>query len=132
MGGAFIASASALMGAAAILQPQPPPDSANTPGAGTAQPIIITGSRIAVPNRKSASPIETVRTEDFVLTGVPNVEETLNQLPQLGASFTNTSNNPGTGAATLDLRGLGSVRTLILVNGRRWIANDAGQFRKST
>lgn len=41
--------------------------------------------------------------------------------------FTNTSNNPGTGAATLDLRGLGSVRTLILVNGRRWIASDAGE-----
>ncbi|GAA4712183.1 TonB-dependent receptor [Sphingomonas lutea] len=70
--------------------------------------------------------MESVRPEDFTLTGVANVEQTLNQMPQITPSFTTTSNNPGTGAATLDLRGLGSVRTLILVNGRRWIANDAG------
>ena len=92
------------------------------------QEIVVTGTRIVAPNRKSASPVETVRAEDFIMTGVPNVEQTLNLLPQLAPSLTNTSNNPGTGAATLDLRGLGSVRTLILVNGRRWIANDAGQI----
>lgn len=91
-------------------------------------PIYITGSRIVTPNRQSASPVQTIRADDFLLTGVPNVEQTLNQLPQLVPGFTNTSNNPGTGAATLDLRGLGSVRTLILVNGRRWIANDAGEI----
>ena len=90
--------------------------------------IYVTGSRIVTPNRQSVSPVQSVRSEDFVMTGVANVEQTLNQLPQLVPSFTNTSNNPGTGAATLDLRGLGSVRTLILVNGRRWIANDAGEI----
>jgi outer membrane receptor protein involved in Fe transport len=127
MGGTFIASASALMSAAAM-QPQPPPDVPPSQPTETGPPIVITGSRIPTPNRTSPSPIETVRSQDFVMTGVPNVEETLNQLPQLIAGFTNTSNNPGTGAATLDLRGLGSVRTLILVNGRRWIANDAGQI----
>jgi outer membrane receptor protein involved in Fe transport len=89
--------------------------------------IIVTGSRIPRPGDDSPSPIETVRPEAFVLTGVGNVEQTLNQLPQIMPSFTSTSNNPGTGAATLDLRGLGSVRTLVLVNGRRWIADDAGQ-----
>jgi iron complex outermembrane receptor protein len=99
-------------------QPEPEPEPV----------IVVTGSRIVTPNRQSASPVETVRAEDFRLTGVPNVEQTLNQLPQLVPGFTNTSNNPGTGAATLDLRGLGSVRTLILVNGRRWIANDAGEI----
>ena len=88
--------------------------------------IVVTGSRIARPDLASASPTQSVDPEAFVLTGVANVEQTLNQFPQLVASFTNTSNNPGTGAATLSLRGLGSVRTLILVNGRRWIASDAG------
>lgn len=114
-----------VLGSASAFQPvsiesdaPPPPDDV----------IIVTGSRIVAPNRKSASPVETVRAEDFTMTGVPNVEQTLNLLPQLSPSFTSTSNNPGTGAATLDLRGLGSVRTLILVNGRRWIANDAGQI----
>ena len=97
--------------------PPPPSDQA---------PIVVTGSRIPRPNQTSDSPIQSVRPEEFTITGVPNVEQTLNQLPQLVAGMTNTSNNPGGGAATLDLRGLGSVRTLILVNGRRWIADDAG------
>ena len=118
---AILASAAAIQaGAEESLQPPPP--------AAADETIIVTGTRIVAPNRQSASPVESVRSEDFVMTGVANVEQTLNQLPQLTPSFTNTSNNPGTGAATLDLRGLGSVRTLILVNGRRWIANDAGQI----
>lgn len=111
----------------AVLAAQPAPEQEPAEQSAETTTIVVTGTRIQTPNRKSASPVQTVRTEDFVMTGVPNVEQTLNQLPQIVPSFTNTSNNPGTGAATLDLRGLGSVRTLILVNGRRWIANDAGQ-----
>lgn len=121
--------------AVAALQPpiEQAPAPSPAPAPATVEPsdepeIVITGTRIQTPNRRSASPVESVRAEDFLLTGVPNVEQTLNQLPQLVPGFTNTSNNPGTGAATLDLRGMGSVRTLILVNGRRWIANDAGEI----
>ena len=125
-------SGSLLLGAAAAVQSVAPPDNAAPSSQAAQEPepetIVVTGSRIVAPNRTSVSPVQTVRAEDFALTGVANVEQTLNQLPQLVPSFTNTSNNPGTGAATLDLRGLGSVRTLILVNGRRWIANDAGQI----
>src|SRR5688572_2998486 len=122
-----------LLLAGAALQPaaqDPTPRSDDSAVAAEPEPetIVVTGSRIVAPNRRSVSPTQTVRQEDFTLTGVANVEQTLNQLPQLVPGFTNTSNNPGTGAATLDLRGLGSVRTLILVNGRRWIANDAGQI----
>lgn len=113
--------------AAALTPPawaQPP---AEAVAADADRTIVITGTRLGRPNDDSASPIQTVTAEAFTITGVANVEQTLNQLPQLVAGFTNTSNNPGTGAATLDLRGLGSVRTLVLVNGRRWIASDAGK-----
>ncbi len=113
-----------LLQATGEIQPEPEP----APAPPVNEQLFVTGTRIQTPNRTSASPVETVRKEDFTLTGVPNVEQTLNQLPQLVPGFTNTSNNPGTGAATLDLRGMGSVRTMILVNGRRWIANDAGQI----
>lgn len=102
------------------------PPATDVPAEAVGEQIVVTGSRIPRPNQTSDSPIQTVRQDDFTMTGVPNVEQTLNQLPQLVPGITNTSNNPGTGAATLDLRGLGSVRTLVLVNGRRWIANDAG------
>lgn len=115
------ALAAMLLQATGEIPPEPEP----APAAPVNEQLFVTGTRIQTPNRTSASPVETVRKEDFTLTGVPNVEQTLNQLPQLKPSFTNTSNNPGSGAATLDLRGLGTVRTLILVNGRRWIANDA-------
>jgi outer membrane cobalamin receptor len=116
----------------AVASAAQPPNTSAPPSPADAPPIVITGSRIQAPNRKSASPVQSVVAQDFTITGVPNVEQTLNQLPQLQPSFTTTSNNPGTGAATLDLRGLGSVRTLILVNGRRWIADDAGQIPKWT
>ena len=45
--------------------------------------IFVTGTRIQAPNRTSASAVETLRKDDFTLTGVPNVEQTLNQLPQI-------------------------------------------------
>jgi outer membrane cobalamin receptor len=130
MVGSIFASTPFLLSAVLAAQPAPEQEPAEQPAEQSAETttIVVTGTRIQTPNRKSASPIQTVRSEDFLLTGVPNVEQTLNQLPQLVPSFTNTSNNPGTGAATLDLRGLGSVRTLPLVNGRRWIANDAGEI----
>ena len=134
-GFALLLSAVAAQPAQPAEIPDPATDESATPvppqqPEASAEPvptIIVTGSRIPRPNLHSNSPIQTVRSQEFTLTGVPNVEQTLNQMPQLVGGFTNTSNDPGTGAATLDLRGLGSVRTLILVNGRRWIANDAGQ-----
>lgn len=48
-----------------------------------------------------------------------NVEQVINTLPQVLPGLTGFSNNPGNGAVTLNLRGLGSTRTLVLVNGRR-------------
>lgn len=102
---------------------EPPPDDE----AEVARTIVVTGSRLPRAGQQGASPTQAVTREDFLLTGVGNVEQTINLMPQIVPGFTNTSNNPGSGAATLDLRGLGSVRTLILVNGRRWIASDAGE-----
>jgi len=115
MAGAFLA--------APQLHAQPAPG----PATQDDSVIIVTGTRLRRPNDEAPSPTQVVPREDFDLAPVPNVEQLLNQLPQLVGGFTTTSNNPGTGGATLDLRGLGSVRTLILVNGRRWIASDAGQ-----
>lgn len=59
--------------------------------------------------------------EDVLLTGVGNVEQPGNRMPQIVPGFTNTSNDPGSGAATRDLRGFGSPpaeRALISTTGR--------------
>ncbi|HAU22850.1 MAG TPA: hypothetical protein DCS24_09725 [Erythrobacter sp.] len=90
--------------------------------------IIVTGSRIQQRNVDTAAPIAVVEAEEFSLSGTVNVENVINQLPQVVPGFTSNSNNPGTGTSTLNLRGLGSTRTLVLVNGRRWLSYDTAQI----
>ena len=88
--------------------------------------IVVTGSRIAKQDFISNSPVATVNAVQFERTGAINTENLLNTLPQTVAGLDRTSNNPGNGTATVDLRGLGANRTLVLVNGRRAMVNGAG------
>ena len=83
--------------------------------------ITVTGSRIQKQDFVANSPITTVDAEAFELTGTINTEDLLNTLPQLVPGFGKSSNNPGDGTATADLRGLGTTRTLVLVDGKRMI-----------
>ena len=111
-----------------------PTSNGTTPGqvalteADTGESIIVTGSRIARPDLNTASPIQVLGQQEFQLSGAVNVEEVLYDLPQIVPSLTGASNNPGDGAATADLRGLGAARTLVLVNGRRWMSYDVTQI----
>jgi iron complex outermembrane receptor protein len=79
----------------------------------------VTGSRIPSANLTSTSPVTTVGAQDIKLEGVQNVENLLNNLPQVFADFGANESNGATGTATVNLRGLGSQRTLVLINGRR-------------
>ncbi|MEH3041510.1 MAG: TonB-dependent receptor plug domain-containing protein [Sphingomonas paucimobilis] len=86
----------------------------------SAQEITVTGSRIARPDLDAPSPVTTVTAEQFNLTGTVTVETLLNELPQLIPGNTAVSNNQGGESfSTLDLRGLGPQRTLILIDGER-------------
>ncbi len=89
--------------------------------------VIVTGSRIKRPDLTAVSPVAVVSGEEFTISGNLNIEQKLAELPQTLPSFGPSSNNPGDGTARVDLRGLGSSRTLVLVNGRRYIpATQAG------
>jgi outer membrane receptor protein involved in Fe transport len=92
------------------------------------QAILVTGSRITRTDLSSTSPVAVVSPEEFRLTGAVNVEQVLNTLPQILPGVTGFSNNPGNGAVTLNLRNLGATRTLVLVNGRRWMFYDTNQI----
>ncbi|HYE44475.1 MAG TPA: TonB-dependent receptor [Caulobacter sp.] len=81
--------------------------------------VFITGSRIPQPNLVTTSPITQVTSEDIATQGVTRVEDLVTQLPQAFASQNSSVSNGASGTATVDLRGLGSVRTLVLVDGRR-------------
>ncbi|HEY0324950.1 MAG TPA: TonB-dependent receptor plug domain-containing protein, partial [Allosphingosinicella sp.] len=93
-------------------------------GEGT---ITVTGSRIRRPNLDSQVPVTSIGGEEFFQQGQNNIGDTLNDLPQLRTTF--GQQNAGrflgtTGLNLLDLRGLGTNRTLVLVNGRRHVAAD--------
>jgi len=81
--------------------------------------VVVTGTRIAKPDLVSNSPISTVSAEDLADLNVINLETQLRQLPQFLPGATEYINNGNPGAATINLRGLGSNRTLVLMDGKR-------------
>jgi len=96
-------------------------DAAATPAAAdtTLAEVVVTGSRIAVPNQTSISPVTFVSSAEIQQSGVTRVEDLLNQLPQVFADQSSTASNGSDGTASVNLRGLNAKRTLVLVNGQR-------------
>lgn len=88
--------------------------------------IVVTGSRITRQDYQSSSPIVTVSQEDFQATGSVTIDSLVNDLPQFVPSVNQTSNNPSNGGqANINLRGLGTGRTLTLLNGRRVVPSNS-------
>jgi len=94
---------------------------------GEVSEIVVTGSRIPTPNLTSVSPVTAVTSQELKLQGTTNVENMLNSLPQVFAAQSSTVSNGSTGTATVNLRGLGATRTLVLVDGRRMMPGDPTQ-----
>ena len=104
---------------------QAPAAAAADDGAGD---IVVTGSRIARPNEASNSPIQVVTGEQVIANGDVTLDTYLNTLPGVNPAGTSTSNNPGNGGqSNINLRGLGSNRNLVLVNGRRPMVSASDQ-----
>jgi iron complex outermembrane receptor protein len=91
----------------------------------TGTDIVVTGSRIPQSaNLTSTAPVTVVSNQDLKLQGTARVEDLLNTLPSVFASQASSISNGADGTATIDLRGLGTTRTLTLVNGRRLLPGD--------
>ncbi|MES1973027.1 MAG: TonB-dependent receptor [Pseudomonadota bacterium] len=99
------------------------PEAANTD-------IVVTGSRIARPEIDSAIPIAVINSQQIQSQGITNVQDLAQKLPQVGIpGISKTNSNfatTGNGIATINLRNLGDSRTLVLVNGRRFVPGVAG------
>ena len=92
----------------------------NEEGEEFLEEVIVTGSRIISQDGfGQTSPVAVVGMEDINSTGLIRVEEVLNSLPQIEASNVAFDSNGASGTASIDLRGLGANRTLVLINGRR-------------
>ena len=88
--------------------------------------IVVTGSRLVRSDLDAPSPVVIVTEEAVRAAGNVTIEETLNEFPQLASDNTSSVNSGGgSGILTADLRGLDAVRTLVLVNSRRFAPSDS-------
>ncbi|RJT24305.1 TonB-dependent receptor [Chakrabartia godavariana] len=88
--------------------------------------IVVTGTRIARPNVEAASPVTVVTSEAIKEFGATKVEDLTNSLPQVFAGQSSGVSNGADGTATIDLRGLGPSRTVVLIDGRRLMPGNIG------
>ena len=90
--------------------------------------VVVTGSRIKRANIDSASPVTVFNQDEIKARGFTDVGYMLQRMPSMaGSPIGTTTNNGGNGAVTIDLRGMGAIRTLNLVNGKRTV--DGGDYQ---
>ena len=87
--------------------------------------VVVTGSRIPQRNLEGSSPVTAVTAQDRLLQGSTSVNDLIKILPSVVNDGDGETTTNGTGGlATIDLRNLGTKRTLILVDGKRLVASD--------
>src|SRR5688572_29025158 len=86
-----------------------------------AETIVVTGTRIRQPGVVSSSPIYSIGSEEILRQQEPEIEKLLRLLPITAAGDNQNVNNGTDGAATIDLRGLGTQRNLVMLNGKRMV-----------
>ena len=119
----------ALSTAPAFAQDQDAQDQDTASAEVDASAIVVTGSRIERPNVDSPSPITSITIADLNSGGDVSLGDALNELPALRSTFAQSNSTRFIGTAglnLLDLRGLGTNRTLVVVNGRRHITSQPG------
>lgn len=98
--------------------------------------VVITGSRIARPELDRLEPTIVLGSESFDQRGYADVGQALSELPSFGiqsSNATNTQSTFGIAQSFVDLYSLGSQRTLVLVDGRRFVSsNTASLFGQAT
>ena len=113
------------------------------PGAGMAQGtgsddastldrIEVTGSRIRSVDVETQQPLLLIDRAEIEKQGFTSVADILQQISINGAAINTQFNNGGDGSSGIDLRGLGAARTLVLVNGRRWVSGLGGSVDLNT
>ena len=112
--------------------PSEPSAQAQAPSVEAGEEIVVTGSRIRRPDFDSPSPIISLGAATIQQSGTTNLTDFLSGFPALQGSQTSADNSGsgagigGTGLNLLDLRNLGTERTLVLIDGRRHVASVPG------
>ena len=88
--------------------------------------ILVTGSRIRRKDLTTPAPVTVIGREDIARSGRVSVGDLLQSLPEQANATNRQWNNGGDGSTRVSLRGLGDYRTLVLLNGRRFVAGGTG------
>jgi iron complex outermembrane recepter protein len=112
------------MSGRAIAQAAPATSQSGDSSAQPIEEVVVTGSRLSRLGFSAPTPVTVVNSEQLKLTGAGNVADALNQLPAFRPQTTPMTagfSQSNLGSQILDLRGLGAQRTLVLVDGRRFV-----------
>src|SRR5713226_1782971 len=88
--------------------------------------IVVTGSRIRRKDLTTPAPITVITKDAIQASGKVSIGDFLQTLPEQGNAINTSFNNGGDGATRVSLRGLGAARTLVLLNGRRFVPGGTG------
>ncbi len=94
--------------------------------------VEVTGSRIKRVDTETSQPVLTLTRQAIESSGVTSIGDVIQQISTNGSALNTTFNNGGNGQTQVDLRNLGSNRTLVLVNGRRWVTGLGGAVDLNT
>ena len=96
------------------------------PEAVQMEEVVVTGSRLKRKELQSDAPVVVISREQIQESGKTTLGDFLQSIPQQGNAINTQFNNSGDGSTRINLRGLGSARTLVLVNGRRFVPGGTG------
>jgi iron complex outermembrane recepter protein len=88
--------------------------------------IVVTGSRIRRKDLTTPAPVTVLSREQVQASGKVSIGDFLQSLPEQGNAINTAVNNGGDGATRVNLRSLGAQRTLVLLNGRRFVPGGTG------
>ena len=94
--------------------------------------VVVTGSRIKRTDAETAQPVTVLSRADIEKTGLTSVGDIVQRIAEAGPSINTQFNNGGDGSTTIDLRNLGAARTLVLLNGHRWVTGLGGAVDLNT
>lgn len=114
----------AMISAPAAAQETTTTADAQAEAAANDDPIVVTGSLIRNPNLERSNPVNVTTAEDLELLQTNVAEEVLREIPGIVPSIGSAVNNGNGGASYVNLRGLGSNRNLVLLDGGRVVPSD--------
>ena len=102
------------------------PEAAATGRKAGEEEIVVTGSRVRRKDLTTPAPVTVINREQITASGIASLGDFLQQMPEQGGALNTNVNNGGDGETAISLRNLGAQRTLVLVDGKRWVNGGSG------